>query len=326
MAWNRRKVLSAGVAATSCCILGCDFGSGDDETTPPATNTPPSRVALGGSGCYRPQYAGVQPGGLGCGVLPNFGQPTLDRQWLEEIQLQAQFFSPAQASVHVLDECDPSQANALATPDGYILFGRYLAAQLIQRTGTSLPIASVLAHEWGHRLQFTYGWMQQVEPTVRRTELEADMWSGLYMGLMKSWAGPQMQSFFQTLFDMGDFNFNHPSHHGTPNQRLAAGATGLTLAVQLIQSQQRLSAAQVHSLFLTEVTRITTTVQTAGAEVLLKSMLEREHAKLQWETRAIGDAMDTEWIRGIVRGDRRLDELTTMPELPEQLRINLAPY
>ena len=315
---SRRKIL-AGLLVAPLGLSGCLSGGGEDDSapdSPPGSDPPSTRVTFGGAGCYRPGYANAPAADFGCGVLPNFGVPAIDLPSPEEIQLQATFFSGIAAQVHPLDECSPANANALATPTGFILIGRYFASNLLQRMGNTLPIAGVIAHEWAHRTQFSLGWMVQTEPTVRRTELEADMWSGLYMGVMKSWTGLLMQSYFQTLLDIGDFNFNSPNHHGTPNQRHAAGATGLALASQLMQSNTRLSYEQIHALFVNEVTRITTTIQ--------KSEMRTD--SLDSVTQQVARGMDTEWIRGIAVGKRRLSEHTAMPSLPLADRINLGPY
>ncbi|HTU67954.1 MAG TPA: hypothetical protein VMF52_18540 [Steroidobacteraceae bacterium] len=319
---DRRRRLLAGLALSPLLISGCSAESDEPRPTPPPPT--PSRVAIG-AGCYQPSYAGAQAGNFGCGLLPAFGNPLIDGPWQQEIQIQAQFYAGVAAQVFVMDECSPANMNALASPDGYILMGRYMANDILQRTGTNLPIAGVLAHEWAHRAQFTFGWMVQTEPTVRRTELEADMWSGLYMGLVKSWTGPLMQSYFQTLFNIGDFNFNNPGHHGTPNQRYAAGATGITLAFQLMQTGTRLGYEQIHALFLNEVTRITTTIQKMG-EPELERLLDARTDALDADTQRIARRLDTAWIRGIALGKRSLDELTVMPDLPSWERMNLAPY
>ena len=254
---RQRRQFLAGLAASPLLLAGCAGGGDEEEATPSAPGPSATRIPMAGAGCYRPQYASAQPDGIACGVMQTFGDPRIDSQWLEEIRDPG---SVLRARSRPRSMCSTSAAPPTRTPwqdpEGYILFGRHFAARLIQQTGTPLPIAGVLAHQWGHRAQFTFGWMVQTEPTVRRTELEADMWAGLYMGLVKLWTGPLLQSFFQTLFSIGDYNFNHPGHHGTPNQRHAAGATGLTLALQLLQTQSRLSYPQVHSLFVNEITRI----------------------------------------------------------------------
>jgi len=321
---NRRRLL-AGLAISPLLLSSCSSESDGSDDPDPVNPAPTPRIAITGAGCYQPGYAGAQAGNFGCGILPSFGNPMIDGPWQQEIQIQSQFYSGVMAQVYPMDECTPANMNALATPDGIILMGRYMANDIIQRTGTNLPIAGVLAHEWAHRAQFTFGWMVRTEPTARRTELEADMWSGLYMGIAKSWTGPLMQSYFQTLMNMGDFNFNNPGHHGTPNQRYAAGATGITLAYQLTQTGTRLGYEQIHGLFLNEITRITTTVQKMSDKSLAQE-LEAETDKLDMQTQIIARRMDTDWIRGIAIGKRRLDEMTRMPEVPLAERMNLAPY
>lgn len=322
---NRREVL-AGLLVSPLVLSGCTSDGEDDSDpgSPPGSNTPPTRV-VASVGCYRPTYANAPAGDFGCGVLPNFGIPAIDLPWPDELQYQATFFSGIAAQVYPFDECSPANANAMATPHGFILIGRYFAGNLLQRMGNTLPIAGVIAHEWAHRTQFSLGWMVQTEPTVRRTELEADMWSGLYMGVMKSWTGLLMQSYFQTLLDIGDFNFNSPNHHGTPNQRHAAGATGLSLAFELMRSNTRLSYEQIHSLFVNEVTRITTTIQKSG-EPAFERQLDARIDSMDSLTQQVARRLDTDWIRAIATGKRSLAEHTEMPSLPLADRINLGPY
>jgi hypothetical protein len=163
------------------------------------------------------------------------GSALLDQQTLEELAIQRSFWGYSPAFSPFLD-C--SGANAFSSPEGFIVFGVNLAYETILHAGTTLPLAGILAHEWAHQIQFARGYMDSTQSTVRNSELEADAFSGLYMRYAKSWVGPQMQSYFDTLFRLGDYNFNHPSHHGTPNMRVAAGVLGMMAADEMIAGVQ----------------------------------------------------------------------------------------
>src|SRR5260370_2312466 len=69
-------------------------------------------------------------------------------------------------------------------------------------------IAGTLAHEYAHQLQFHNGWMRPTDNTVRTTELEADAFSGVYMGLVKGFGDQTIRAYFATLASFGDYYFN----------------------------------------------------------------------------------------------------------------------
>jgi hypothetical protein len=322
--YSRRTFLTTMIAGIAAC--GCGSSGGDDDTqegggAPPSPDS--GRLRTLSAGCYSPAMAGFGSESIGCGIGTTFGDPWFDQRFIQELSLQSSFFSGFLPAVYVLDECSPNQANALSDPRGFVLFGKWLASKTIIETRSELPIAGILAHEWAHQVQFAYGWMQTNEPTVRRTELEADMWSGLYMGMAKNWAGQQMSAYFQTLFNLGDYQFNSPGHHGTPNQRLAAGATGLSVAQQLLSTGQRLSYADLHFLFDQEVNRITATV---SGVVGSSGKAQINSSGLSYPLNVLGEKVDHDWITGIAAGQRSLMELERMPAVPEAARQSLYPY
>lgn len=148
---------------------------------------------------------------------------------------------------------DCTSPNALSHPLGFILYGINFANFAIMRTLSELPIAGVLAHEYAHQLQFYFNWMNPTAPTVRDSELEADAFSGYYMALAKGWAGAQLQSYFDFIFSLGEYNFNNPNHHGTPNQRLAAAYIGFNTGLSALQFQYQYSAPELHQIFVREI-------------------------------------------------------------------------
>lgn len=108
-----------------------------------------------------------------------------------------------------------------------VLFGTTLAFQTYSRYGTPLPLWQVLAHEFGHMMQFAYGASWLDAPTVAPRELEADMFSGFYLIYAKAFVSPaEMQTSLQQAFSIGDYAYNSQNHHGTPLQRMAAVVAG----------------------------------------------------------------------------------------------------
>ncbi|MCW5686713.1 MAG: metalloprotease [Pseudolabrys sp.] len=132
--------------------------------------------------------------------------------------------------------------NAFASPrvrlsnaDGTVLFGQNLLKRLMQGNDhPELGVAAVCAHEFGHILQYKRGLTQIVgagQPTVKRVELQADFFAGYFAGTRKR-EKPDFPAavFAMTQYNFGDNMINHPSHHGTPNERAAAIVRGFEVA------------------------------------------------------------------------------------------------
>lgn len=107
-----------------------------------------------------------------------------------------------------------------------IYFGEAIYVAALNK-GQIVP-AMILAHEFGHQLQYTYNLPSKPENTARPNELEADGFAGYYMrrptGYNASWeaAGPG----FEFAYAIGDNNTTSPGHHGTPPQRRSAARLG----------------------------------------------------------------------------------------------------
>jgi uncharacterized protein len=86
----------------------------------------------------------------------------------------------------------------------------------------------ILAHEWGHQLQYTYNIPSVQENTARASELEADGFAGYYMGSPYGYAASWVEAYsgFEFAFSIGDYATNDPGHHGTPPQRRSATRLG----------------------------------------------------------------------------------------------------
>jgi hypothetical protein len=323
MRCNKRGLVVASTLLLAISACGGGGGGGDSGgTTTGGGNGNRNEILTKGTvGCYAPAFANASAGALGCGLITSFGDPFFDQRFQQEIAIQSSFWQGVPATVYAFDECSPAQANAMALPQKLIFFGGWLVQQIIFETGSELPVAGVLAHEWGHQIQFQFGWMGQTEPTVRRTELEADMWSGYYMGLAKSWAGPQMNAYLQTLFNIGDFNFHDRNHHGTPNQRLAAGATGLDVAFRVATGGGvPLTYQELHAIFTREVSRI------LGVASQTDGMTKTESEPLLgYAAKAVLDGLDRPWIDGVLSGNRSLEEFSEFPSISESQKAMLRP-
>src|SRR5205814_3520867 len=137
------------------------------------------------------------------GYLANtLGNAYWDQKMNEEVAIQANFYSGIPATVYVLVEPSAEQRNAYASPDGTIKFGYYMFYYTVQTYG-ALPIAGILAHEWGHRVQQIFGW-QDYTRTMQK-ELEADAFSGYYMAMAKQYAWSNIQSYYQNIYACGDY-------------------------------------------------------------------------------------------------------------------------
>ena len=180
-----------------------------------------------------------------------FNDPYIDQKMHEEVTLQRNFFNGNPANVYVLYEPDYSMRNAYANTNFQILFGYHMMYYTIQQYG-ELAVSGVLAHEWAHIVQYHHGWFDET-PTM---ELEADTWSGFYMAMAKQWAWSQIEGYYQNVYAIGDYNFNHPSHHGTPDQRLHMARKGVDIAIQIMNSGQAKTYEELHALFIGEIQQL----------------------------------------------------------------------
>lgn len=254
--------------------------------------TPKPEPNYGEAGCYGAGFSGVQSYG---DVGSTFGDAYYDQKMNEEVQIQWSFFTPVSATVYALYEQSPQYKNAYATPDGYILFGYYMFYYTIGNYG-ELAAAGVLAHEFGHRAQFTFGW----EMPNPMAELEADAFSGYYMAMAKQWAWSQIEGYYANVYATGDYYFNHPQHHGTPAQRLAAAKLGVDTAIAAMNSQQFPTYDQAHASF----------TQTIQSEILGGVARAPAGEQALW-----AEAIDLDEIRDIALGLSRGTEVV-YPDMP----------
>lgn len=98
--------------------------------------------------------------------------------------------------------------------------------------------AAILAHEYGHQVQYADGLMRTDLPAPeasRWAELMADSFSAYFLtharGESMNWK--RVRDFGQMFYQLGDCGFTAAGHHGTPNQRMRSALWGATLAARL---------------------------------------------------------------------------------------------
>jgi hypothetical protein len=221
--------------------------------------------------------------------VPTLGSPQDDLIFGNETSRQEQFWAGLPTQVSILNDC--SAPNAYSTPSHQILYGISLFQRLVQNFhGNPLPVAGVLAHEWGHQAQFANGWMTPDQSTARATELEADAFSGYYMALVGQFSWAPITDYFTAVTSFGDYDFNSPSHHGTPQERLGAARLGFDTGVQALQTGP-LSYTQLHQIFSSRISQFSHTatrvvVSNATARRVVNELAHSEAAAIwRGETR-----------------------------------------
>lgn len=117
----------------------------------------------------------------------------------------------------------PEIANALG-PDGTILFGMNMMRDQLGKDPNGGSVVAIMAHEFGHLAQFRGGFRE----TGKRPELHADFMAGWYLNLRGRYAWVNLMPTLRIFYEIGDYEFNSPQHHGTPQERLNAAQAGFS--------------------------------------------------------------------------------------------------
>lgn len=212
--------------AGSAGLTACGGGGSDSK---PTTAVEPQQADIG---CAL--FSTALGAGTGCNQLLSSSGSLYDSQIQSEFQAQRTFFQLPAVSLRFLNDCTP---NAYADPNSKsILLGVNLINQTLNAYRTQsdafftlLPLYAVLAHEFGHQLQFEFGWMNRSDGVVQE-ELEADMWAGFYVGLRGLFSGYQVSQTIEQFYRIGSDDFFNPNWHGTSYQRANAFADGIWAA------------------------------------------------------------------------------------------------
>ncbi|MEV7234392.1 hypothetical protein AB0N06_10485 [Streptomyces sp. NPDC051020] len=95
---------------------------------------------------------------------------------------------------------------------------------------------AILAHEFGHHVQFEDGLLRNTTLTgpegSRRAELMADAFGTYYLTHSRGEAlnAKRVLGSEKSFYEVGDCGYTSPGHHGTPNQRFAASSWGASIA------------------------------------------------------------------------------------------------
>ena len=127
---------------------------------------------------------------------------------------------------------DAAGPNAFATsemfiyhpqrPDGTVVLGiRLMIDELRNDGGRGHAVRAILAHEFAHLAQFRAGGTER----GKRPELQADFLAGWYTRLVGV-PSFELMPVLNAFYSRGDYKFNDPIHHGTPDERLAATSAG----------------------------------------------------------------------------------------------------
>lgn len=124
-----------------------------------------------------------------------------------------------------------STYNAISYSSGRIYYGEGIFKDAKYRDPSNLINVMILAHEYGHQLQYAFGLPSVNESTARPNELEADGMAGYYLrrGYGKS-TFSSIATGYEFAAAIGDYQTTSAGHHGTPAQRRSAVRLGFLLA------------------------------------------------------------------------------------------------
>jgi uncharacterized protein len=166
-------------------------------------------------------------------TLPNSGSTTGSSLITSQNSTVASFWGRSAPTFRfVRDLSSPSSTfNAISYGNGKIYFGEAIFKWAYNRDSSNLINVMILAHEYGHQLQYAFGLPSVSENTARPNELEADGFSGYYLrrGYGKS-TFASIATAYDAAFAIGDNQVTSPGHHGTPAQRRSAVRLGFLLA------------------------------------------------------------------------------------------------
>ncbi|WP_294285295.1 metalloprotease [uncultured Chryseobacterium sp.] len=124
-----------------------------------------------------------------------------------------------------------STYNAISYSTGKIYYG-YAIYYDAKSKGGDIVNAMILAHEYGHQLQYIFGLPSVTESTARPNELEADGFAGYYLRRPNGYnqtSFAQIAAAYEFAQSIGDYQTNSAGHHGTPPQRRSAVRLGFLL-------------------------------------------------------------------------------------------------
>jgi hypothetical protein len=135
-------------------------------------------------------------------------------------------------------------ANAFASPvisdsrypDGTVVLGLKMIQQECSQSmsGTCVSMAVVMAHEFAHILDYKN---RIVTRGGKKPELFADYMAGVYLHTRElTFSYTNIKEAAIGIFGKGDYAFNDPLHHGTPQERMNALLAGYNFSRRMVAS------------------------------------------------------------------------------------------
>jgi hypothetical protein len=232
--WSRRETIAGGMLTLlfgNCCAhaessraphtFGCCLAKQDvDRVYPAGTDT-------------RVFFSGNEP------MIPRSGDRDFDYALAQTLAKISDAFGVLPGFAYYDDS---GSLNAYATErtrldraDGTVLMGINLQRQLrASRDNPDVAVVAVCAHEFGHIVQYRHRLIEKVnagQPTVKRSELQADYFAGFYAGLRKKERPSYPAAVVAvTQGEFGGNNFSNHTHHGTETERANAVVRGFEAA------------------------------------------------------------------------------------------------
>ncbi len=234
----------------------------------------------GGGGGDSPSFVGCYVlGSLGDmgNAVSTLGDPNADAAMYAEVQYQEAFWN-IPTGVSVFQESQGM--NSFSRPDGNIYMGVNHFWTTLNNAG-SYAVMGVLAHEWGHQVQFRIVGSHRASVV---NELEADGFAGLYLGLAKAFDWSLINGFLYNAYSSGDYNYTNPNWHGTPDQRLAMSKKGYEIGYWELTTGNRLSYLELHQVYYSYLGVPTSIVAPSRSTADPKELTLRPNLVAQVET------------------------------------------
>lgn len=186
-----------------------------------------------GQGCFLRQSVSESLGE----VSYTSGNGQLDTAIFIERNALSMFFGTNCAVVFYDDIANGDGKNAMFTPEvlddshigGTIAFGKALLTEQLNffnRFGMGGGLPFIFAHEMGHAKARQMGWSFKRGLTIKKDELFADYCAGIFMHYRKFMVPTDIQNTLLTFFQLGNYEFNNPGFHGTPQERVNSVMAG----------------------------------------------------------------------------------------------------
>ncbi|MFJ9448108.1 hypothetical protein ACIRRH_40765 [Kitasatospora sp. NPDC101235] len=157
-------------------------------------------------------------------------------------------------TLNALAFSDSQEADPLGVSDRIIVGDGVLQGMASLGLGDTAPRA-ILAHEFGHQVQFADGLLKNTTLTgpesSRRAELMADAFGTYYLTHSRGEAlnAKRVLDSEKSFYDVGDCDYTGDTHHGTPNQRFAASSWGASVADTAANQGHILPSMKLDGLF-----------------------------------------------------------------------------